>query len=110
MRDVRWLFFDLGNTLISEEAATGCRIQRLVEALARRGRGYSIDEVRSAFEEASAKFAPRPVISVIEKLVDDPGCRRAVAVEAPYPKELEAPPMRQPKKCFACSRLHTRSA
>jgi HAD superfamily hydrolase (TIGR01509 family) len=91
MRDVRWLFFDLGNTLISEEAATGCRIQRLVEALARRGRRYSIDEVRSAFEEASAKFAPRPVISVIEKLVDDPGCRRAVAVEAPYPKELEAP-------------------
>lgn len=72
MQDARWLFFDLGNTLISEEAATECRIQRLVDALARCGRRYSIDEVRSAFEEASAKFAPRPVISVIEKLVDDP--------------------------------------
>ena len=91
MQEARWLFFDLGNTLISEEAATVCRIQRLVNALARHGRRYSIDEVRSAFEEASAKFAPRPVISVIEKLVDDPACRRAVAVEAPYPKELEAP-------------------
>lgn len=91
MQDARWLFFDLGNTLISEEAATECRIQRLVDALARYGRRYSIDAVRSAFEEASAKFAPRPVISVIEKLVDDPACRHAVAVEAPYPKELEAP-------------------
>jgi FMN phosphatase YigB (HAD superfamily) len=91
MQDVRWLFFDLGNTIISEEAATACRIQRLVDALARHSRRYSIDEVRFAFEEASAKFAPRPVISVIERLVDDPGCRSAVAVEAPYPKELEAP-------------------
>jgi HAD superfamily hydrolase (TIGR01549 family) len=91
MRDTRWLFFDLGNTLISEEAATVCRIRRLVDALARYGRRHSVDEVRSAFEEASAKFEPRPVISVIEKLVDDPACRRAVAVEAPYPKELEAP-------------------
>jgi HAD superfamily hydrolase (TIGR01509 family) len=91
MRDARWLFFDLGNTLVSEEAATACRIQQLVQALARYGRRYSLDEMRSAFEEASAKFVPRLVTSVIEKLIDDPACRRAVAVDAPYPKELEAP-------------------
>jgi HAD superfamily hydrolase (TIGR01549 family) len=47
--------------------------------------------VRSAFEEAAATFALRPVITVIEKLVDDPACRRAVAGQAPYSKELEAP-------------------
>jgi FMN phosphatase YigB (HAD superfamily) len=91
VHDAHWLFFDLGNTLVSEEAATVRRIHRLVDALARSGRRHSVDEVRSAFEEASAKFAPRPVISVIGKLVDDPACRRAVAVEAPYPKELETP-------------------
>ncbi len=89
--EAHWLLFDLGNTLVSEDAATECRIQRLVEALLRHGRRYSRDKVRSAFEEASATFAPRPVITVIEKLVDDPACRRAVAMEAPYPKELEAP-------------------
>jgi HAD superfamily hydrolase (TIGR01509 family) len=91
LQEAHWLFFDLGNTLISEDAATECRIQRLVEALARHGRRYSTDEVRSAFEEAAATFALRPVITVIGKLVDDPACRRAVAAQAPYSKELEAP-------------------
>jgi HAD superfamily hydrolase (TIGR01549 family) len=91
MRDVRWLFFDLGNTLVSEEAATECRIRRLVDALARYGRRCSTGEVRSAFEEASAEFAPRLVSRAIEKLFDDPECRRAIAAEAPYLKELEAP-------------------
>jgi HAD superfamily hydrolase (TIGR01549 family) len=35
--------------------------------------------------------ASRPFMAVIEKLVDDPGNRRAVAREVPYPKELEVP-------------------
>jgi len=87
--EAHWLFFDLGNTLVNEDAATECRIKRLVEALARHGRCYSRDEVRSAFQEAWAAFVPRPVITVIEMLVDDPACRRAVVTEAPYPKELE---------------------
>jgi hypothetical protein len=33
MQDARWLFFDLGNTLISEETAWERRIQRLVSSL-----------------------------------------------------------------------------
>lgn len=52
VHDAHWLFFDLGNTLVSEEAATVRRIHRLVDALARYGRRHSVDEVRSAFEEA----------------------------------------------------------
>jgi hypothetical protein len=91
MRDARWLFFDLGNTLISEEAATVCRIRRLVDALARYGRPHSVDEVRSAYEEASAKFEPRPVISVIEKLVDDPACRRAVCSRSSLSEGIGGP-------------------
>jgi HAD superfamily hydrolase (TIGR01549 family) len=89
MRDALWLFFDLGNTLVNEDAATKCRIQRLVESLARYGRYCSFDEVRSAFQEASAEFAPHLSTRAIEKLMDDPACRRAVAAEARYPKELE---------------------
>jgi hypothetical protein len=38
LQEAHWLFFDLGNTLVSEDAATECRIQRLVEALFRHGR------------------------------------------------------------------------
>jgi FMN phosphatase YigB (HAD superfamily) len=91
VQGVRWLFLDMGNTLISEEAAAACRIERLVKALARSGRRYSTGEVRSAFEEASAQFAPRPFTAVIERLVDDPSCRGTVAEGAPYPKDSEVP-------------------
>jgi hypothetical protein len=31
LQEAHWLFFDLGNALVSEDAATECRIQRLVE-------------------------------------------------------------------------------
>src|ERR1700751_726132 len=91
VQDTQWLFFDLGNPLVNEEAAAACRIKRLVKTLACYGRHYSIGEVRLAFEEVWAQFAPRHFAAVIEKLVDDPACRRAVAREAPYPKELELP-------------------
>ena len=71
MLGVQWLFFDLGNTLVSEEVAASCRIERLVKSLERCGRRYSTGEVRSAFEKAWAQFAPRPFMAVVEKLVDD---------------------------------------
>jgi HAD superfamily hydrolase (TIGR01549 family) len=89
MRNALWLFFDLGNTLVNEEPAAECRIQRLVEALTRYHRRCSFDEVRSAFQEASAEFAPRLSTRAIEKLLADPADHRTVAAEARYPKELE---------------------
>src|ERR1700730_8753771 len=57
MQDARWLFFDLGNTLISERRAGERRIQRLVSSLERYGRRRAIEEVRAALREASEEFA-----------------------------------------------------
>jgi HAD superfamily hydrolase (TIGR01549 family) len=91
MNDVRWLFFDLGNTLIDEGEAWECRLRLLVEALERHGRHYPAEEVRAALGAAAAEFAPRFIIKAIEKLVDDSECRRKVLVAARYRKELEAP-------------------
>jgi hypothetical protein len=95
MQDVRWLFFDLGCTLVDEEVAHECRLQRLVEALAHHGRRYSVDEARAALAEAWAEFAPRPIVKALEKLVDGDDCRRAVLADARYPKELETPTLRR---------------
>ncbi len=67
MQDARWLFFDLGNTLISEERAWERRIQRLVSSLERYGRRRAIEEVRAALREASQEFAPRLITRAIEK-------------------------------------------
>src|ERR1700731_2149293 len=91
MQDARWLFFDLGNTLISEETAWERRIQRLVGSLERYGRRRAIEEVRAALREASEEFARRLITRAIEKLIDDLECRKLVLAEARYDKELESP-------------------
>ena len=91
MQDARWLFFDLGNTLINEEPATEHRIQQLVSLLKRYGRHRTIEEVRAAFRKASEEFAPRLITGAIEKLIDDLECRRLLEAEARYQKELEVP-------------------
>jgi HAD superfamily hydrolase (TIGR01549 family) len=91
MENARWLFFDLGNTLISEETATERRIQRLVSSLARYDRHRAIEEVRAAFREASEEFAPRLITRAIEKLIDDLEYRKLILAEARYDKELESP-------------------
>ena len=85
MQDVRWLFFDLGNTLISEEAATDCRIRQLGNSFEQHGRRYSVEEVRCALQKASAEFAPRLITGAIEKLTDDPELRKLIEAEARYP-------------------------
>src|SRR4029077_13513592 len=90
MPDARWLFFDLGNTLFSEERAWERRIQRLASSLERYGRRRAIEEVRAALREASEEFAPRLITRVIEKLIDDLECRKLILAEARYDKELES--------------------
>jgi hypothetical protein len=88
---IRWLFFDLGNTLISEAAATERRMEQLADCFARQGRRCSVDDIRRALQQASAEFAPRLITAAIDKLTDDPELRQSVMADARYPKELEAP-------------------
>ena len=51
--EVRWLFFDLGNTLVDEGAAWESRMGRLAGCLER-----DVEDIRRAFADASAEFAP----------------------------------------------------
>jgi len=91
MSELAGSFFDVGNTLVSEEAATEYRIRRLIGLLAGFGRGYSIEDVRSAFREAAEEFAPRLVSGAVERLTDDPECRKSIEAEVRYAEELDAP-------------------
>ena len=70
---IRWLFFDLGSTLINEERAIRDRIQEIGQALGERGIQVSSCAIERAFEEASAEFAPRLVARAVEKLTTTPG-------------------------------------
>jgi HAD superfamily hydrolase (TIGR01549 family) len=88
--EIRWLFFDLGNTLVDEQAPTAARLRQIVARFEQHGRRSSIEDIQSALREAYAEFAPRLITRALEKLSDDPELRRSVLADTRYPKELEA--------------------
>jgi HAD superfamily hydrolase (TIGR01549 family) len=87
----RWLFFDLGNTLVDETAATETRLREVTCCFERHGEGRSVEDIRSALREASAEFAPRLITAAIAKLTDDAELRRLIEAGTHYAKELETP-------------------
>lgn len=101
--NVRWIFFDVGETLINEEDAIADRV-RQVTALAKE-RGYHLSErqVVSALETAILSFVPSPMRHAVDLLIADPEDREYIKardrlvyrfdLEKPYPdahKVLEA--------------------
>jgi HAD superfamily hydrolase (TIGR01549 family) len=88
---IRWLFFDLGNTLVSEETATEARLRQVSDCFERYGRRCSVEDIHSALKQASAEFAPRLLAAAIAKLTDDSDLRRIIEASHRYPKELESP-------------------
>jgi HAD superfamily hydrolase (TIGR01549 family) len=88
---IRWVFFDLGNTLINEKQAVDDRIGQIRRVLSGLGKQVSVEAIEEAFEEASTEFAPRLITRALEKLVDDPANRTLVLQRVRYRKEMEAP-------------------
>ena len=88
---IRWLFFDLGYTLINEDAAADGRLAQLSDALASRGIDAPPDALRSALEDAAARFDPNPFRSVVGAFTADESVIRFARESGRYPKELEAP-------------------
>ncbi len=94
---IHWLFFDLGYTLINEDAAAMGRLGQLSYALGQRGITASPEELRAAFEAASARFDPNPFRSLLLTFTDDEEVISFVRSSGRYPKELESPyPQTQP--------------
>ena len=88
---VRWLFFDLGYTLINEDGAAMGRLTQVSDALAQRGIEASPDELRSSLEAASARFDANPFRSLLLAFTDDEDVIAHVRSSGRYPKELESP-------------------
>ena len=88
---VRWLFFDLGYTLINEDAAAMGRLGQASDALKQRGIDASTDKLHDALEAASARFDPNPFGNVLQAFTDDEDVIAFVRSSGRYPKELEAP-------------------
>ena len=94
---VRWLLFDLGYTLINEDAAAIGRLSQLSDSLRRREIEASAEELRAKLEDASARFDPNPFRSLLLAFTDDEDVIAFVRSSGRYPKELESPyPQTQP--------------
>ncbi|CAI7993209.1 Glyceraldehyde 3-phosphate phosphatase [Geodia barretti] len=91
LEGVRWLFFDLGYTLINEDAAAMGRLSQASDALKQRGIDASTDKLHDALEAASARFDPSPFGNVLQAFTDDEDVIAFVRSSGRYPKELEAP-------------------
>lgn len=103
--DVKWLFFDLGNTLISEEEPIRDRIEGLAAVFEERGIRVSFGDVEQSLLRASAEFASRPIVRAIELLAPRAEDRAYVLERLTYRKELERP---YPGAVGLVSRLSTK--
>ena len=97
LESVRWLFFDLGYTLLNEDAAAMGRLGQVSDSLRQRGIDASAEELRDAMEAASARFDANPFRSLLLAFTDDEDVIAFVRSSGRYPKELESPyPQTQP--------------
>ena len=88
---LRWLFFDLGYTLINEDAAMMGRLGQASDALRQRGVQASPDELRAALDDAATRFDPNPFGNLLLAFTQDKDIIEFVRTSGRYPKELESP-------------------
>ncbi len=90
-KGVRWVFFDVGNTLVNEKYAQEDRARQLVAALALRGQSIKFETVMRTLEEGAEQCVPSPFGWTLERLVADTADRDYVRSNVRYRKELEVP-------------------
>lgn len=87
----RWLFFDLGSTLINEDAAAAARLRQISHALQTRGIHATTHALSAALHNAAARFDPNPFANAIRAFTQDDAVIQFARNSGRYPKELETP-------------------
>ena len=91
IENIRWVFFDLGYTLINEDGAAFGRLRQVCDSLAELGVKVTLADLVRDLEEASERYDPSPFASVLDRLIPDPQQQDLVRKSGRYPKELEEP-------------------
>lgn len=68
MKRLRWIFFDLGWTLVDETHAHESRLEAACGELAQIGRRHSVIELFELCERAASEFAPNHFRGMLERL------------------------------------------
>ena len=85
----KWIFFDLGWTLVDETGAHRARLEQTRDHLASWGHAYSVEELIGLCERAATRFAPSPFRGMLANLGLPADQVKVVTQSARYPKKLE---------------------
>ena len=86
---IRWVFFDIGWTLVDETEAHRRRWQGVRDLLAGFGIGCSVDDLMGLLEEASTAFARSPFLYALEKMGLSGGQREEIVRYARFDHKHE---------------------
>jgi HAD superfamily hydrolase (TIGR01549 family) len=85
----KWIFFDLGWTLVDETEAHRIRLAETSSLLAEFGKQYSVDQLMALCKEAATDFAPSPFHGVLARLGLSDAQLASVKGAVRYAKEKE---------------------
>lgn len=88
---VRWIFFDLGNTLVDESRARPNLLAQLARRLRKEGVSVVPRQLARSLKVAFADFEADPWHAALGKHLPCPAATRRILDETPYPKHLEQP-------------------
>ncbi|UUZ86017.1 HAD family hydrolase [Paenibacillus sp. P26] len=91
LKEVKWIFFDLGETLIDETPPIDESIRQFVTGAAAYGYSFTPETVREAIQQAYREFAEFPMRTVMERLIPSAEMREAVRRRMKYRKDLDTP-------------------
>ena len=89
--NVRWIFFDVGYTLLDETGAWQDAFERIAATLQRRGRRIDADEIWQTFRDVCRDFEPLQWLGLCRRIgIDEAEARQLAggykhALEVPHP-------------------------
>lgn len=91
MHNVKWIFFDIGDTLVDESVPFGESIRQFVLASSSLGYSFREDQVRSELFRSYRELHEQPMGEVMARLVRSQDDLKTIKSHMKYPKEKEAP-------------------
>ena len=91
LHGIKWVFFDIGYTLINEDDAVGDRVLRVQAALNDCGVSVSAEDIEAALKDATAEYAPSPFSRAIAMVADSEELGQYFAARIAWRSDLEKP-------------------
>ncbi len=91
LKEISWLFFDLGNTLIDESKPEEIRIKSIQTACKDVGLELTTEYIRQQIETASANYAQNIIKEAVKNIIKNDAELNYVLEKTTYLKELEEP-------------------